>query len=64
MNADKLLADGLDEKSRNNGRVNTAGEGEENLFVTNLCADFGNLFVNECLGQFGSGDTCHGFGTY
>ena len=64
VHAGELLADGLDKQGSNNGRVNTAGEGQQNLAVTYLSADFLYLFINKCICKFGASDTLHAFGAY
>jgi hypothetical protein len=64
VHAGELLADGLDEKSRHNGAVHTAGEGEEHLLVANLSSDLSYLLVNESGSELGGSDSLHCFGTY
>jgi len=64
MDAGELLADGLDKEGSNNGGVNAAGEGEQNLTVANLSADLFYLFINKSISQFKRSDTLHGFRTY
>ena len=59
MHADELLADGLDQKGGHHGGVDAAGKGEQNLLVADLRFGFGNLLIDECLGQFGGGDAYH-----
>ena len=44
------------------GAADTAGKSKENLFVSDLCADFRNLFFDECICQFEVGDAFHRFG--
>lgn len=63
MHADELLADGLDEQRCNNRAVNAAGKGQQDLLVTDLLTDCGDLLIDERLGKFGSGDTHHVVGT-
>ena len=63
VDADELLADGLDEQRCNDGGVNTAGEGEENLLAAYLLAQFSQLFVDKGLRLLRSGDPFHGIGT-
>ena len=63
MHADKLLADGLDQQRRDNRAVDAARKGQQNLLVTDLLADCGDLLVDERLSKFGSGDTHHIVGT-
>ena len=38
MYADQLLANSFDKQGGNNGAVNTAGKGQQNLFAANLLA--------------------------
>ena len=64
MNADQLLADGLDQQCGNDGGVDTTGQSQQHLLVANLCADLGDLLFDERIGQFEIGNTLHGFGTY
>ena len=63
MHADQLLTDGLDEQSGHDGRVNTAAECQQHLLVAHLGADSSDLLVDKGLGQLGSGNALHGFGT-
>ena len=63
VHADKLLADGLDEQRCDDGAVNAAGKGQQDLLVADLLADCGNLLVDEGLGEFGGGDAHHVVGT-
>ena len=63
MDADQLLADSLDQKSSNNGRVDSAGQSQQDLLIANLLTNGGNLFLNKFVGQLKIGDALHGFGT-
>ena len=63
VHADELLADGLDEQGRDNGAVNAARKGQQDLLVADLLADCSDLLFDERLGKFGSGDTHHVVGT-
>ena len=63
MHADELLSDGLDEQRCDDGAVNAAGKGQQDLLVADLLADCGNLLVDEGLGEFGGGDAHHVVGT-
>ena len=63
MDGDQLLADGLDEKRRNNRGVHTARQGEKHFLVANLGAQFPDLFIDEFPGQFGGRDPLHIRGT-
>ena len=53
MYADKLLANSLDKQGSNNGAVNTAGKGQQDLFAADLLANCSNLLIYKCLGEFG-----------
>ena len=57
--ADELLADGLDEKGRDDGGVDAAGKGEEDFLVAYLRAELLELLVDEGLGEFGRVDAGH-----
>ena len=63
MDADQLLADGLDQQSGNNGRVNTAGKSQQNLLIANLLTNQLALLIDESIGQFKIGDASHRLGT-
>ena len=56
MNANQLLADGLDEQCSNDGAVHTAGQCQQDLLITDLLGD-------ECFCQSRGSDTFHSFGT-
>ena len=64
MDTDQLLADCLNQQSRNDRGVNTAGQRQQNLLVANLRANRGNLLFNKCICLLRSGNTLHGLGTY
>ena len=59
VDADELLADGLDEQRCNDGGINTAGEGEENFLIAYLLAQFFELFIDKGLRLLGCGDPFH-----
>ena len=61
MDAGKLVADCLDQQSSDNGRVNTAGESKKHFLRTDLAAQSGNLFIDECFCEFRRSDTLQGF---
>ena len=63
VDADELLADGLDQQSGNDGRVDTAGEGQQDLLVADLLTDQLDLLLDEGIGQLKIGDAGHGFGS-
>ena len=63
VDADELLADGLDQQSGNDGRIDTAGQGQQHLLVADLLADSLDLLVDEGIGQLKIGDAGHGFGS-
>jgi hypothetical protein len=58
--ANELLADRLQKKSGNDGRVNTAGKREQNLLVADLSANLCDLFCDESFCEFRGGNTSHG----
>ena len=47
MHAGQLLADGTNQKRRNNRGIHAAGERQQNLFIANLTLDEFNLVGNE-----------------
>ena len=49
MDADKLLADGLNEQRRHHRGVHAAGQRQQHLFVPYLLPNLGDLRVDECL---------------
>ena len=59
MHANELLTDGLNKKCRDDGAVDAAGKGQQDLLVAHLLADSVNLLDDEGLGKPGSGDACH-----
>ena len=63
MDGNQLLAHGLDEERRDDGGVDTAGEGEEDLLVADLRTQFLDLFIDEFLGQCRGCDPLHVGGT-
>ena len=63
MRADELLADCLDEKGCDDRAVDAAGKSQQNLLVTDLLADSGNLLGDERLGKLGGGGAYHVVGT-
>ena len=64
MDADELLADRLDEQRRDDGAVDAAGQGEQDIFIADLGAKRGELFFDERLRKLRRGDTLHGFRTF
>ncbi len=64
MDTDQLLADSLDQQSCNNGRVNAAGQCQQDLLVANLLADSGDLLSNKCISKLWSGNALHRIGSY
>ena len=64
MDADELLADRLDEQRRDDGAVDAAGQGEQDVLVADLRAKRGELFFDERLRKLRRGDTLHGFRTF
>ena len=63
MDAYQLLANGLNQQGSNNAGVNTAGQRQQNLLISNLRTDFSDLLLNKFLCKPGSGDTLHIFRT-
>ena len=49
MHAGQLLADGTNQKRRNNRGIHAAGERQQNLFIANLTLDEFNLVGNEVI---------------
>ena len=64
MDADELLADRLDEQRRDDGAVDAAGQGEQDVLVADLRAERSELFFDERLRKLRRGDTLHGFRTF
>ena len=62
MNADQLLADGLDQQGRDDRAVHTAGQGEQDFLVANLLLDRGDLFRDKGFRQLGRGNPFHVLG--
>ena len=62
MHADELLADGLDQKRRDDGRVHAAGQRQQDLLIADLRADGLHLFFNKRIGERRRGDALHRFG--
>ena len=63
VDADELLSDGLDQEGCDDGAVDAAGEGEENLPVADLSAKLLYLLIDKGLSKLGGGDALHGFGS-
>ena len=63
VNAGELLPHRLDEERRDDGRIDAAGEGKENLLIADLLPQFGDLFADKRFRERGRGDALHGFGT-
>ena len=55
----QLLTHGADEQSGNHGGVHAAGEGQEDLFLSDLRAQGLYLLVNIGLGHLGGGNADH-----
>ena len=64
MDADQLLADGLDEQGRDHRRVHAAAEGQQNFFIAYLLAHEGNLLLDKSVGKSRRGDAYHRFGAF
>ena len=63
MDANQLLANGFDQQGGNHGGIYAAAQGQQNLLITYLLADFGYLLGDECIGKGLGSDALHGFGT-
>ena len=55
----QLLADRFDQKCRNDRRINTAGQSQQNLLITDLFPQRCKLLVNEGLCKFRGGNPLH-----
>ena len=62
VNAGELLPNCLDEKCGNDRRINAAGKCEQHLLVTDLCADFLDLFFYKRIRKHFGCNTLHSFG--
>ena len=62
VHADEVLADGLDEQRRHDRAIDATGKSQQHLAVADLLAYGLYLLVDECLGELGSVDACHGIG--
>ena len=63
MNADQLLADGLDEQRGDYGAVHAAGEGQQDFFIADLLTQLCELLGDKALRQSGGSDALHSLGT-
>ena len=59
MHADQLPTHGLDQKGRDDGGIDAAGKGEQNLLRSDLLPQGFQLFVNERLRKRGRCDSFH-----
>ncbi len=59
VHADELLADGLDPQRGDHGCVDTAGQGQTGLLITDLLAAGGDLLGDEGLSELRGGDADH-----
>ena len=57
--ADKLLTDRLDQQRRDDGRVNSSGQREQYLLVSDLFPQGFELFLNKSFCKFWCGDSFH-----
>ena len=62
VHANELLADGLDQQSSDDGRVDTTGQCQQHLLVADLFAHELDLFFNESRCKGFIGDALHRFG--
>ena len=56
--ADQLLTDSLDEQGGNNGRIDAAGQCQQDLPVADLLAERGDLLADESLCERGRCNAC------
>ena len=56
--ADQLLTDSLDEQGGNDGRIDAAGQCQQNLPVADLLAECGDLLADESLCERGRCNAC------
>ena len=63
VDADEILADGFDEQRRHHGGIDASGESQKDLFIAHLGFDRRKLLGDERLGESGSGDAFHCFGS-
>ena len=64
MDADQLLAYRADKQSCNYGRVNSAGQSQQDSLVADLLAYGSDLLFDELVRKLGGSDAFHGLGTY
>ena len=63
VDTDELLADGLDQQCSNDGRIDAAAQGQQDLLIADLLADGLDLLVDEGIGQLKIGDAGHRLGS-
>ena len=64
VDADQLLADGLDQQRGHHAGIHAAGQRQKNLFAAYLRADLLDLLGDKGVGEGGGRDAFHGLGTY
>ena len=64
VDADQLLADGLDQQRGHHAGIHAAGQRQKNLFAAYLRPDLLDLLGDKGVGEGGGRDAFHGFGTY
>ena len=64
VHAHELLADGADEQCGNDGRIDAAGKGQEDLAVAYLLAHGRDCFLDERISQLGRRDALHVVGSF
>ena len=64
MDADQLLAYRADKQRRDYGRVNSAGQSQQDSLAADLLAYGSDLLFDELVRKLGGSDAFHGFGTY
>ena len=63
VHAGELSADRTDQKRRDDGRIDAAGQREKDFLIADLRADIGDLFVDERFRLRSGRDAFHGFGS-
>ena len=64
MYAYQLLPHRFNQQCGHNGRIHAAGQGQQHFFISNLLAQFRNLFFNKCFCQFACRNPFHRFRTF
>ena len=64
VNGHQLFADSFDQQGGDDGRIHTAGQGQQDLFVSDLFLNGRDLFLNKGVGEFRGSDPLHAFGAF